>query len=45
MLPKSVAVDLLLIDETHFGARADEYGKVLKDYKLSDKEIKNELKL
>lgn len=38
-------VDLLLIDETHFGARADEYGKVLKDYKLSDKEIKNELKL
>ncbi len=38
-------VDLLLIDETHFGARAAEYGKVLKDEKLSDKEIKNELKL
>lgn len=38
-------VDLLLIDETHFGARAAEYGKVLKEEKLSDKEIKNELKL
>lgn len=38
-------VDLLLIDETHFGARAAEYGKVLRDEKLSDKEIKNELKL
>ncbi|GGC93977.1 hypothetical protein GCM10011508_21470 [Flavobacterium lutivivi] len=38
-------VDLLLIDETHFGARAAEYGKVLREEKLSDKEIKNELKL
>jgi hypothetical protein len=38
-------VDLLLIDETHFGARAAEYGKVLRAEKLSDKEIKNELKL
>ena len=38
-------IDLLLIDETHFGARAEEYSKVLKEYKLSDKEIKNELKL
>lgn len=38
-------VDLLLIDETHFGARAAEYGKVLKEKKLSDKEIRNELEL
>lgn len=38
-------IDLLLIDETHFGARATEYGKVLKDENLSSKEIKNELKL
>ena len=38
-------VDLLLIDETHFGARAAEYGKVLREEKLSDKEIKSELKL
>jgi len=38
-------IDLLLIDETHFGARATEYGKVLKDENLSPKEIKNELKL
>lgn len=36
-------IDLLLIDETHFGARALEYGKVLKDF--SAKERKNEIKL
>ncbi len=36
-------IDLLLIDETHFGARAIEYGKILKDFK--SKEIKSELKL
>ncbi|TDE43816.1 restriction endonuclease [Flavobacterium rhamnosiphilum] len=38
-------IDLLLIDETHFGARAIEYGKVLKEEKFSAKEIKSELKL
>jgi Eco57I restriction-modification methylase/Type III restriction enzyme, res subunit/T5orf172 domain len=38
-------IDLLLIDETHFGARAAEYGKVLKEENLSAKEIKSELKL
>lgn len=38
-------IDLLLIDETHFGARATEYGKVLKAENLSTKEIKSELKL
>ncbi len=38
-------IDLLLIDETHFGARATEYGKVLKDESLSAKELKSELKL
>ncbi len=37
-------IDLLLIDETHFGARALEYGKVLKELK-SKKELKNETKL
>ncbi len=36
-------IDLLLIDETHFGARAVEYGKVLKDFKA--RELRNELKL
>lgn len=36
-------IDLLLIDETHFGARALEYGKVLKDF--STKERKSEEKL
>lgn len=38
-------IDLLLIDETHFGARAAEYGKVLREVNFSPKEIKNELKL
>jgi Type III restriction enzyme, res subunit len=38
-------IDLLLIDETHFGARALEYGKVLKEENLSAKDFKNELKL
>jgi hypothetical protein len=38
-------IDLLIIDETHFGARAMEYGKVLKEVKLSKKELRNELKL
>jgi hypothetical protein len=38
-------IDLLLIDETHFGARATEYGKVLKNENLSAKELKSELKL
>ena len=38
-------IDLLLIDETHFGARATEYGKVLKNENLSSKEIRSELKL
>ena len=37
-------IDLLLIDESHFGARASEYGKVLKDNGLSKTEIKNEQK-
>jgi len=37
-------IDLLLIDESHFGARASEYGKVLKDNGLSKQEITNEQK-
>lgn len=37
-------IDLLLIDETHFGARAEEYGKVLKESGLQKQEIKNEQK-
>ncbi|HBM14902.1 MAG TPA: restriction endonuclease [Lentisphaeria bacterium] len=38
-------IDLLLIDETHFGARATEYGKVLRAGDLKAKEIKSEEKL
>ncbi len=34
-------IDLLIVDETHFGARAQEYGKVLQ---LNKTELKNELK-
>ncbi len=36
-------IDLLIVDETHFGARAEEYGKVLRNAnKLNDTQIKRE---
>lgn len=35
-------IDLLIVDETHFGARADEYGRVLRDSQLDTKDIKKE---
>lgn len=38
-------IDLLLIDETHFGARATEYGKVLRTTDLKTKDLKSEEKL
>ena len=34
-------IDLLIIDETHFGARAEKYGKVLKDKKKNGEIEKN----
>lgn len=37
-------IDLLIIDETHFGARADSYGKVLQEQKIKKSEIDSELK-
>ena len=37
-------IDLLIIDETHFGARGESYGKVLRAQKLSKSEINKELK-
>lgn len=37
-------IDLLIVDETHYGARAAEYGKVLQDAGLTKTEINNELK-
>ena len=37
-------VDLLIIDETHFGARAEEYGKVLKSLSLKQREFNTEMK-
>ena len=37
------SIDLLIVDETHFGARAAEYGKVLRAGGLSDREIKSEI--
>ena len=36
--------DLLLVDETHFGARAEHYGKVLQNKKDGKQEIKRQLK-
>ena len=36
-------IDLLIVDETHFGARAAEYGKVLREGGLSEREIKGEI--
>lgn len=38
-------IDLLIVDETHFGARAEEYGKVLREAQLSENQIKKELSL
>ncbi|MFI3296252.1 MAG: Eco57I restriction-modification methylase domain-containing protein [bacterium] len=43
-------IDLLIVDETHFAARADQLGQVLntydpKEYKLQQKEIKDEVQL
>ena len=37
-------IDLLIIDETHFGARGESYGKVLQEQKLSKSQINRELK-
>ncbi|MBP3298537.1 MAG: Eco57I restriction-modification methylase domain-containing protein [Muribaculaceae bacterium] len=37
-------IDLLIIDETHFGARGESYGKVLQEQRLSKWEINSELK-
>ena len=37
-------IDLLIVDETHFGARAEEYGKILRTAKqLTDAQVKKEL--
>ncbi|MBQ8270862.1 MAG: Eco57I restriction-modification methylase domain-containing protein [Bacteroidaceae bacterium] len=37
-------IDLLIVDETHYGARATEYGKVLQNAGLTKNQIENELK-
>ena len=37
-------IDLLIIDETHFSARGESYGKVLQEQKLSKSQINRELK-
>lgn len=39
-------IDLLIVDETHFGARAEEYGKVLRNVNnLTDAQIRKEQSL
>lgn len=37
-------IDLLIVDETHFGARANEYGRVLRLSQLNASQIKSERK-
>lgn len=37
-------IDLLIIDETHFGARATSYGKVLHEQRFKKSEVAKELK-
>ena len=39
----SSTIDLLIVDETHFGARASEYGKVLQQNGLRANELRNEI--
>lgn len=36
-------IDLLIVDETHYGARGDEYGKILRNSKLTKAQISKEL--
>lgn len=36
-------IDLLIVDETHFGARAEEYGKILRASQLTNAQIEKEL--
>ena len=37
-------IDLLLVDESHFGARASEYGKVLQTFNLKKNQLERQLK-
>ena len=37
-------IDLLIVDETHFGARASEYGRILRDSQLTDAQARKQLK-
>jgi len=35
-------IDIVIVDETHFGARADKYGEILKNSQLKKREIEQE---
>lgn len=37
------SIDLLIVDETHYGARGEEYGKILRNSKLSKAQINKEM--
>ena len=39
----SQSIDLLIVDETHFGARAEQYGKILRNVGLSTAQIRHEI--
>jgi len=36
-------IDLLIVDETHYGARGEEYGRVLRDSRLTKSQISKEI--
>lgn len=36
-------IDLLIVDETHYGARGEEYGKILRNSKLTKSQIEKEM--
>lgn len=36
-------IDLLIVDETHYGARGEEYGRILRNSKLSKAQISKEM--
>lgn len=36
-------IDLLIVDETHYGARGEEYGRVLRNSKLTARQISHEM--
>ena len=36
-------IDLLIVDETHYGARGEEYGRILRNSRLSKRQMSHEM--